>query len=136
MATLSFKIVTPENEVFNEEVEMVTLTTRDGEIGILPHHTNLMSQVVAGEMRIKKGGKEIVMATGSGLLQMADNKLTLATDLAEKAEDIDEKSVEEARKRAEAALEQTQTNEEYATAMASLEKALAQLKVKRHHKSG
>ncbi len=133
MAQFNFKIVTPEQEIFNEEVDMVTLNTKDGEIGILPHHADLMSQVVAGELRIKKGDKVITMATGSGLLQMADNQLTLATDLAEKAEDIDEKAAEEAKKRAEEAMEKTESDEEYATAVAALEKAVAQLKVKRRH---
>ncbi|MCL4441779.1 MAG: ATP synthase F1 subunit epsilon, partial [Firmicutes bacterium] len=111
----------------------VTVNTREGEIGILPHHTNLMSQLAPGEMRIKNGDKERVMAIGSGLLEVTNNILIIATDLAESLEDIDEKVAEEARKRAEAALEQTQTDEEYATAMANLEKALAQLKVKRRH---
>jgi F-type H+-transporting ATPase subunit epsilon len=133
MVQLLLKIVTPEKEIFNDEVDMVTATTTEGEIGILPHHVNLMTQLMAGELRIKKGDKTTVMATGSGLLQMADNILTIATDMAENEADIDEKAAEEARKRAQEALEQTQTDEEYATALANLEKALAQLRVKRRH---
>lgn len=133
MSQLQLKIVTPEKEIFDEMVEMVTAQTSDGEIGILPHHCSLMAQLVPGELRIKKGDKIISMATGSGLLQMADNTLIVATDLAEKAEDIDEKTAEDARKRAQEALEQTLTDEEYATSMVNLEKALAQLKVKRRH---
>jgi F-type H+-transporting ATPase subunit epsilon len=133
MSTLFLKIVTPEKEIFNEEVDMVTVATTEGEIGILPHHINLMTQLLPGELRIKKGEKTIIMATGSGLLQMADNTLTIATDMAENEADIDEKVAEEARKRAQEALEQTETDEEYATALANLEKALAQLKVKRRH---
>ncbi len=113
---------------------MVTVTTPDGEIGVLPHHANLMAQVIPGELKVKIGDKETHMATGSGLLQMINNTLIIATDLAERAEDIDEKAVEEAKARAQAALEQTLTDEEYATAAAALEKALAQLKVKRRHR--
>ncbi|MBI4037156.1 ATP synthase F1 subunit epsilon [Candidatus Daviesbacteria bacterium] len=135
MSQLHLKIVTPEKEIFDDEVEMVTATTTDGQIGILPHHINLMTQIIPGQLQIKTGGKVTMMATGSGLLQMVDNNLIIATDLAEKAEDIDEKVVEEAKKRAQAALEQTLTDEEYATALATLEKALAQLKVKRSHHS-
>lgn len=133
MSQLHLKIVTPEKEIFDDEVEMVTVTTPDGEIGVLPHHVNLMTKIVPGELRIKTKEKVQVMATGAGLLQMANNNLVVATDLAEKAEDIDEKAMEEAKARAQAALEQTLSDEEYALALSSLEKALAQLKVKRRH---
>ncbi len=134
MAKLHLKILTPEKEIYDGEVDEVIVPTESGEIGILPHHTNLMSQMVAGELRIKDGGKTQIMATGSGLLQMADNTLSIMTDLAENQEDINEKAAEEAKGRAEQALEQTLTDEEYAETLAALEKSLAQLKVKRRHR--
>ncbi|KKR80085.1 MAG: ATP synthase epsilon chain [Candidatus Daviesbacteria bacterium GW2011_GWA1_41_61] len=133
MSQLHLKIVTPEKEIYDGDVDMVTVTTPDGEIGLLPHHVNLMTQIIPGELRIKIGDKVSYMVTGSGLLQMVNNTLIIATDLAEKPEEIDEKAVEEAKKRAEAALEQTLTDEEYAVSLATVEKALAQLKVKRRH---
>lgn len=133
MASLHLKVVTPEKAIFEGEAEMVSVKTLDGEVGILPHHINLMAQIVPGELRIKKGSETVHMAVGSGLLQMANNTLVIATDLAQKPEEINEREVEEARKRAEAALEQTLTDEEYAIALAMLEKTSAQLKVKRRH---
>ena len=93
-----------------------------------------MTQIKPGEIWIKQGNKEIPFATGSGLLQVVGEIATITTDMAEKVEDIDEKMAEEARKRAETALEQKLSDEETAVATASLEKALAQLKVKRRHK--
>lgn len=135
MSKLNLKIVTPEGISFEEEVDEVVVTTSDGEIGILPFHANLVTQIVAGQLLVKNSGKEILMATGSGLLEMTNNTLSILTDLAEKAEDIDEKLAEESRKRAQAALEQNLSNEEYAETMAILEKSLAQLKVKRRHRS-
>lgn len=134
MSQLHLKIVTPEKEIFDDEVEMVTAETTDGEIGILPHHINLMTQIKPGEIRIKQGNKEIPMVMGSGLLQVANNIVTITTDMAEKVEEIDEKAAEEAHKRAQIALEQKLTDEEIASAQISLEKALAQLKVKRRHR--
>ncbi len=134
MATFHLKIVTPEKIIFDEEISEVIAETMDGEIGILPGHINLMTQIKAGEIRIKQGSKEIPLATGSGLLQVADNVATITTDMAEKLEDIDEKMAEGARKRAEVALEQKLSNEETAATEAALEKALAQLKVKRRHR--
>lgn len=133
MSQFNLKIITPEKVIFDDSVDEVLVTTPDGEIGILPHHTNLMAQIIPGQLQIKKGNQEITMATGSGLLQMTGDICQIMTDLAEKAEDIDVKVVEEAKKRAEEALEQKLTDEEYATATAILEKSLAQLKVRRRH---
>jgi len=93
-----------------------------------------MAKVVPGELVIKIGSKEDSLAIGGGFLQVADNILTVMTDLAVNEEDIDEKAVEEAKKRAEVALEQTLSDEEYAETLASLEKSLAQLRIKRRHK--
>lgn len=135
ISKLHLKIVTPEKEIFDGEVDQVNAYTPDGEIGILPGHVNLMTQVIPGELRIREGNKISLLATGSGLLQVSKDQVSVLTDLAQRAEDIDEKEVEEARKRAEDALEDKLTGEEYATTLAVLEKALAQLKVKRRHRS-
>lgn len=131
---LRLKIVTPEKLALEEDVDQVNLPTVNGEIGILPRHANLMAKIVPGELRIKKGSKEEVLAVGEGFLQMTDNVLTAMVDLAVDEGAIDEKKVEEAKKRAEQALEQKLSGEEYAETLAILEKSLAQLRVKRRHK--
>ena len=134
MAQLHLKIVTPEKQIFDSEVDQVNVPSSEGELGILPHHTNLMAQIKPGELKIKQSGKETTMAVGAGFLQMSDNTLTILTDLAVDESEIDEKVVEEAKKRAETALEQKLSDEEYAETLAILEKSLAQLKVKRRHR--
>lgn len=134
MAKLRLKIVTPEKAIFDDEVSEVVATTENGEIGILPEHISLMTQILPGEVRITQGNKEISMATGYGLLQVANNNVIITTDMAQRAEEIDEKMAEEARKRAASALEQKLSDEEIASTTAMLEKALAQLKVKRRHR--
>lgn len=134
MAQLHLKIVTPEKLVIDEEVLGVNVSTEQGIIGILPNHVNLMARLAPGELVIKKSGKQDSLAIGAGFLQVADNTLTVMTDLATYAQDIDERAVEEARRRAEVALEQTLSDEEYAETLANLEKSLAQLKVKRRHR--
>lgn len=134
MADLHLKIVTPESQVKDEMVDQVNVTTTQGELGILPHHADLISKIVPGELKIKKGSKLEFFATGEGFLQVSGNVLTIMTDLASSASDIDEKAVESAKKRAEEALEQKLGDEEYAETMAILEKSLAQLKVKRRHR--
>ena len=135
MAELHLKIVTPEAQIRDEMVDQVNVSTTQGELGILPHHADLISKIVPGELKIKKGPKIEYFATGEGFLQVTNNVLTIMTDLAESASDIDERAVEAAKKRAEEALEQKLGDEEYAETLAIIEKSLAQLKVKRRHRS-
>lgn len=134
MSQLHLKIVTPEKLLFDEEVSQVNVSTEQGILGILPNHANLMAKLEPGELVIKKGGKVDTLAIGDGFLQIANNTLTVMTDLAVNEADIDERVVEEAKKRAEQALSQTLSDEEYAETLASLEKSLAQLRIKRRHR--
>ncbi len=134
MSQFVLKVITPEEEIFNGEVNELTVETPQGEIGILPHHADLMTQIVPGELKIKKAGKVTRMATGAGLLQIVKNEVSILTDLAEDASTIDEKKAEEARKRAQDALEHKLSDEEYADTVALLQRSLAQLKVKRRHR--
>lgn len=134
MSQLHLKIVTPEKLLVDEEVSQVNVSTEQGQLGILPHHANLMAKLEPGELVIKNNGKVETLAIGDGFLQVSDNTLTIMTDLAAYEKDIDEKAVEEAKKRAEQALQQTLSSEEYAETLANLEKSLAQLRIKRRHK--
>lgn len=135
MANLNLKIITPEKQIYDDLVDQVNVSTPDGEIGILPHHTNLMAKVVPGQLIIKKGSKTDYLAVGEGFLQVVNNTLTIMADLAQDVSSIDEKAVEDAKKRAEQALSQRLSDEEYADTLAMLERSLAQLKVKRRHRS-
>lgn len=134
MSQLHLKIVTPEKLIFDEEVSQVNVSTEDGIIGILPNHTNLMAKLKPGELVIKRGGKVETLAVGDGFLQMADNTLSIMTDLAVNEANIDEKAVEDAKRRAEQALTEKLSDVEYAETLAILEKSLAQLKIKRRHR--
>ncbi len=131
---LLLKVVTPEKLLINEEVSQVNVSTKQGQLGILPHHINLMAKLEPGELIIKKGGKVDTLAVGDGFIQVSQNTLTVMTDLATYAADIDERAVEDAKKRAEQALEEKLSDEEYAETLAILEKSLAQLGVKRRHR--
>ncbi|HSY43439.1 MAG TPA: F0F1 ATP synthase subunit epsilon [Candidatus Acidoferrum sp.] len=132
-ATIKLEIVTPEAKTFSEDVDMVTLTGIDGEMGILPLHMPLMTQLVPGEILVKKGGDSFLLAVGDGFVQVTGEKISILTDMAIRAENIDEAAAEEARKRAEERLSQKLTEEDAAMVQASLLNALAQLKVKRRH---
>ncbi len=130
-ATLKLEIVTPESKTYSEDVEMVTLPGVEGEMGIYPMHVPLMTQIVAGELAIRKGGREYFLAIGEGFVEITADKVAIMTDMAVRAEQIDEAKAEEARKRAESRLQEKLTDEETAMVSAALMHSLAQLKVKR-----
>ena len=133
-ATLKLEIVTPEAKVFSEDVEMVSLTGIDGDMGIYPEHMPLMTQLVAGEVIARKNASDISLAVGDGFVQVTKDRVAILTDMAIKSEDIDEAAAEAAVKKAEARLAQKLSDEEAATVHASLVHATAQLKVKQRHK--
>ncbi len=134
MATLKLEIVTPEAKIYSEDVDMVTLPGVEGEMGIYPMHVPLMTQVVAGEVAVRKGAQESHLAVGDGFVQITGDRVAILTDMAIKADDIDEAKAEEARKKAEARLAEKLTDEETATVQAALLHSLTQLNVKRRNR--
>jgi F-type H+-transporting ATPase subunit epsilon len=133
-ATLKLEIVTPEGVIYSEQVDMVTLPGVEGEMGIYPMHVPLMTQLVPGEIGIKKDGQDGYGAVGDGFVEITGDRVSILTDMAVRAKDIDEAKAEEARKRAEARLNEKLTDEEVASAQAALSHSLAQLHVKRRHR--
>ena len=134
MATLKLEIVTPEEKVYSEDVDMVTLPGVEGELGIFPMHVPLMTQLTAGEIIARKGGQDYFLAVGDGFVEVTGDRVSIITDMAIKAENIDEAKAEEARRRAEARLAEKLDETEVASVNAALAHSLAQLKVKRRQK--
>jgi F-type H+-transporting ATPase subunit epsilon len=134
MATIKLEIVTPEAKIFSDDVDMVTLTGTEGEMGILPQHMPLMTQLVAGEIIAQKGKDTIFLAVGDGFVQITGDRVAILTDMAIEADDIDEAKAEEARRLAEARLAQKITDEEAAHIRAALTHSMTQIKVKRQRK--
>ncbi len=133
-ATLQLEIVTPEAKVFSADVEMVTLTGVEGEMGVYPQHMPVMTQLAAGEITARKDGQNIYLAVGEGFVQITGEKVSVLTDMAIKADEIDEARAADAQKAAENRLAQKLTDEESATVHAALVHATTQLNVKRRHK--
>jgi F-type H+-transporting ATPase subunit epsilon len=133
--TLKLEIVTPEDKVYSEEVDMVTLPGQEGQMGVFPRHVPLMTQVSAGEIVAKKGADEQYLAVGEGFVQIMPDKVSVLTDMAITEENIDETKAEEARKRAEDRLQEKLSDEEMATVKAALAHSLAQLHVKRRRRN-
>jgi len=132
--TLRLEIVTPTGVAFSEDVIMVTLPCADGQLGIYPQHVPLITELVPGEVIAHQHSGNQHLAVGSGLVDIAADRVAVVTDMAMTAEHIDEATVEEARQRAEARLRDHLSDEEIASVNASLARSLAQLHVKRRRR--
>ena len=132
--TIKLEIVTPEGKSFSDDVDMVTLTGTEGEMGILSQHMLLMTQLVAGEIVAKKGSENIFLAVGDGFVQVTGEKVSILTDMAIRAENIDEAAAEQARQRAETRLAEKMSDEESVAVHMALAHATTQINVRRRHK--
>jgi F-type H+-transporting ATPase subunit epsilon len=102
--SLTLEIVTPEARVYSDTIDTVVIPTAEGEIGILPGHIPLLSQVDHGELRVTKGNATQLLAVSGGFVQVVDDKVSVLAEGAITEEKIDEHAVEAAMKRAEDAL--------------------------------
>ena len=130
-STLTLEIVTPDETARYEDVELVTLPGVEGQFGVYPGHVSLMTQMVPGELIVRKAGGNVFVATGEGLIEVTAHHVAVLTDLAVEADRIDEAKAEEARRRAEARLQERLSDEEVAAVNASLVRSMVQLRVKR-----
>src|SRR6266478_2837091 len=131
MAKLRLEIVTPEGRAYQDDVDMVVLPGSEGELGIYAAHVPLMTQLMPGEVRIFKDGKQTELVVGSGFAEITQTQVSVLTDSAMEDESIDENVAEEAIKRAEAALkDKSLASDELAEAEAALARSLAQLRFK------
>jgi F-type H+-transporting ATPase subunit epsilon len=129
--TLKLEIVTPEAQTFSDQVEMVTLPGIEGEMGVYPNHVRLMTQLVPGELVVRKDGQDFFLAVGDGFVEITGERVAILTDMALRVEQIDEAKAEEAKRRAEARLAEHLDDAEAAAVHASLANSLAQINVKR-----
>ncbi len=132
---LKLEIVSPERRVFDDEVDMVIVPGRNGQLGILPHHTPLISSLGVGELRIKKGGSEESMLISGGFVEVRPDKVVIMADLAEHSEEIDEAKAVEARKAAQAELESAKDPVDIARVRAALQTALMRERIATRRRS-
>jgi len=131
--TLKLEIVTPEEKIYSEDVEMVTLPGAEGELGIYPKHVPVLTTLKPGELRVVKDGKETALAVGEGFVEIKTDGVSVLTDMALESEKIDIEAAEKAVASAQAAMKEDHSAEEIVAIQASLQKALAQLHVRRRH---
>lgn len=129
------QIITPEKIVADEEIDEVLVPTKSGELGILPHHAPLVSEIEPGELTIKIKGKERNMAVAGGFVEVNNNVLTVLADYVMPAENINEKKAQEAKDRAEKLMKEKITNVDLAEIEKEFARALADLRVARKYRA-
>ncbi len=122
-------IVTAEREVFSEDVDEVVAQGVEGQLGILPHHSPLMTTLLPGELLIKQGGEEFYLAISGGFLEVRPDHVIILADTAERVEEIDIARAEEAKRRAEQRLAEKPPGVDMARAEAALRRSLIRLRV-------
>ena len=126
--TMHVNIVSAEQEIFSGTCEQVIAPAKMGEVGIYPRHTQLLTQLKPGEVRVvKEGGEEEFFFVSGGMLEVQPHVVTVLADTALRARDLDEAKSMEAKARAEQALADRDSDMDYATAEAELAEAIAQL---------
>ncbi|MED6327233.1 MAG: ATP synthase F1 subunit epsilon [Verrucomicrobiota bacterium] len=133
--TLKLEIVTPSAVVYSEDVSLVALPGRQGDMGIYPNHVPLMTKVAAGEVEVTLDGQKEILAVGEGFAEVTGDRVSILTDMAALEAEIDEAKAEEALKAAEDRLKgESLSDEQVIAAEAAAAAALAQLKVKRRNR--
>lgn len=130
-------IITPEKKVQDGEFDELYVPTEKGQIGILPRHINLVSQITPGEIKIKTQGKEKILAITGGFLEVNKDQVTILADYAEHIADIDADKAREAQKRAEEVLSKRHeiTNQQdIIRAEAELRRSLLQQHISQRHR--
>jgi F-type H+-transporting ATPase subunit epsilon len=130
-------IITPEKTVLKEEIDELLVPTANGQIGILPHHINLVTQITSGEMIIKYNKKERFYAITGGFIEVNKENIIVLADYAEHAQDIDTSKAHEAQKRAEEILSKKReilSREEIIQLEAELRRSLLQQHIAQRHK--
>lgn len=137
MSTVLLEVVTPERVVLSREVDMVSLFSGGGELGILPRHSPLASTVKPGVIRVKLGDGEDYVAVSGGFVEVLPARVTILADTAETSETLDIDRAQRAKTRAESRLNQRSEDIDVLRAQAALERALRRLEVaERSQKSG
>jgi len=128
--SVNLNVVSAENSLFSGNIESLQITGSEGELGIMPGHTPLLTSLKPGMARIvKEGGDEEVIYLSGGMLEVQPNQVTVLADVAIRGGDLDEEAALQAKERAEKHLNDHGSDIDYAEAASELARAVAQLRV-------
>jgi len=126
MSAIRLEIVSAETAIFSGEATMVVAPGKDGDLGIAPKHTPLLTTLRPGEIEVHKEGedKEYIYVTG-GILEVQPHMVTILADSATRSAELDEEAALQAKNQAEEALKGVDKKEDLEQAQAQLVEAAA-----------
>ncbi len=128
--TMHVDIVSAESEIFSGTAEMVLAPAAMGEVGIMPRHTQMLTPLKPGEVRVtREGGEQEYYYVSGGIMEVQPHVVTVLSDTAVRAADLDEAAALEAKNHAEQTLKDRSSDMDYAKAEAELAQALAQIRM-------
>jgi len=135
MATFQVDVVSAEESIFSGEAKFVALPGENGELGILPRHTPLITRIKPGAVRIQRpdGQEEFVFVAG-GILEVQPDHVTVLADTAIRGNDLDEAKATEAKKLAEEAMKNAKSDIDFAKAQGEFAAMAAQIAALRKYR--
>jgi F-type H+-transporting ATPase subunit epsilon len=126
--TIHLDIVSAEKELFSGTCEMIYAPAAEGEVGITPRHSPLITRLKPGEVRaVVSGGEEQSFYINGGILEVQPHVVTVLSDTGARADDLDEAAAQSAKEEAERALSDRSAVMDYAKAQVQMAEAVAQL---------
>lgn len=130
VSTVHLDVVSAEDKLFSGDVRSITVTALEGEMGILPKHTPLLTALKPGMIRlVTESGEEELFYVAGGIMEVQPDVVTILSDTAVRGGDLDEQAIEQSIKEAREAIEHSSPDMSYAEAAAELSRAIAQLRV-------
>jgi len=127
---IQLEVVTPERRVLSESVEMVTVPGLGGELGILPGHTPLISQLQTGVLTYVLGGKNFQLHVSGGFVEVRDDRVSVLAEVAERPEEIDAARARVAREQVEKQLQGWSGSEaDFEIAKTKLDRSMVRLQL-------
>ena len=134
---LTVDVLTPQSQIYSGEADEVVIPTAKGQIGILPNHVSLLTQILPGELEVRNGNKVESIAIMGGYAEINKNHVNILGDYAIRAEDIEIAKVEQAKVKAEKMKSEQLSHEEMLRLETDLRRSILELKVaerrKRHN---
>lgn len=130
MSTIEVDIVSAEGQIFAGTANMLVAPAIEGDLGVAPKHTPLLTKLRAGEIRVLRDGEpELPIFVGGGIIEIQPDKVMVLADTAIRAEDLDEAAALASKEAAEEALANADKAEDLDSAQAALAASLQQLKI-------
>jgi F-type H+-transporting ATPase subunit epsilon len=127
--TLELEIVTPDKMLVKESADEVQIPGKAGDIGVLPGHAPLITELTIGEIAYKHGGKTEHLSVAWGFAEVLPDKVTILAQTAERANEIDVPRAQAAKVRAEDAMKNPGPDFDYDANLNALKRAEVRLKV-------